>query len=111
MIREILIDSLFLIAIVIVYFYYSSIILGPILLNLCNCSYSVRLEVPSVNGWQYVGMVFRYLAYMRVHPNVPGRLVVRIGDSYVGFSVVHPLYVGLAEHGREVCCYYVSHLP
>jgi len=46
-------------------------------------------------------MVSRYLLYLRRHPDVPGRVVVRIGDSYVGSSVVHPPYVGLAEHGRE----------
>ena len=28
-------------------------------------------------------------------------MVVRIGDGYVGSSVVHPTYVGLAERGRE----------
>ena len=28
-------------------------------------------------------------------------VVVRVGDSCVGSSVVHPPYVGLAEHDRE----------
>ena len=83
MIKEKFIDHLFLIAIVIFYFYYTSIIVG--LFNLCNCSYSVFLEVPWVNGWQYVDVVFRYLAYLRVHPDVLGHLVVHVGDSYVGF--------------------------
>ena len=50
-----------------------------------------------MDGWQYVDIVFRYLVYLRVHPDVPGRLVVCVGDSYVGSSVVHPLNVGLAE--------------
>jgi len=39
--------------------------------------------------------------YLQRHPDVPGRVVVRIGDSCVGSSVVHPLHVGLAECGRE----------
>ena len=32
---------------------------------------------------------------------MPGRVVVRVGDSYVGSSIVHPPYVGLAERGHE----------
>jgi len=52
-------------------------------------------------GAQYVDMVSRYFVYLRRHPDVPGRVVVRIGDNYVGSSVVHPQYVGLEEHGRE----------
>ena len=32
---------------------------------------------------------------------MPGRVVVRVGDSCVGSSIVHPQYVGLAERGRE----------
>jgi len=32
---------------------------------------------------------------------VSGRVVVRVGDSCVGSSVVHPPYVGLAERGRD----------
>ena len=67
-------------------------IVGLILLNSCNCSYSVYLIDPLVDGRQYVDVVSRYL----VHPDVPGRVVVHVGDSCVGSSVVHPLYVGLA---------------
>jgi len=87
---------MFLIAIVIVYFGYMSRIVGLILLDSCNCSYSVYLIDRWVDGRQYVDMVSRYLVYLRVHPNVPGRVVERVGDSCVGSSVVHPLYVGLA---------------
>jgi hypothetical protein len=32
---------------------------------------------------------------------VLGRMVIRVGDSYVGSSIVHPPYIGLAEHGRQ----------
>jgi len=39
--------------------------------------------------------------YLWRHLDVPGCVVVRVGDSYIGSSVVHPPYVGLAEHGRE----------
>jgi len=87
---------MFLIAIVIVYFDYMSWIVGLILLNSCNFSYSVYLIDRWVDGKQYVDVVSRYLVYMRVHPNVPGRVVVHVGDSCVGSSVVHPPYVVLA---------------
>ena len=30
-----------------------------------------------------------------------GRVVVCVGDSCVGSSIVHPMYVGLADRGRE----------
>ena len=68
-------------------------IVGLILLNSCNCLYSVYLTDRWVDDRQYVDVVSRYLVCLRVHPDVPGRVVVRIGDSCVGFSVVHPLYV------------------
>jgi len=87
---------MFLIAIVIVYFDYMSRIVGLILLNSCNCSYNVYLIDRWVDGGQYVDMMSRYLVYLRLHPGVPRRVVVRIGDSCVGSSVVHPSYVGLA---------------
>ena len=96
-----LILYMFLIAIVIVHFDYMLSIVSLILLNLCNCSYRVRPEISWMNDWQYVDVVFRYLAYLWVHPDVPGRVVVRVGDSYIDFSVVHPLYVGRVERGRE----------
>ena len=88
---------MFLIALVIVYFDYMSRIVGLILLNSCNYSYSVYL----IDRWidddrQYVDVVSRYLICLRVHTDVPGRVVVRVGDSWVGSSVVHPPYVGLA---------------
>jgi len=87
---------MFLIAIVVVYFDYISRIVGLILLNLCNYSYNVYLIDHWVDGTQYVNMVSRYLVYLRVHPDVSGRVVVRASDSCVGSSVVHPPYVGLA---------------
>jgi len=52
-------------------------------------------------GAHYVDMVSRYFVYLWRHPDVQGHVVVLIGDSCVGSSVVHPPYVGLAEHGRE----------
>jgi len=87
---------MFLIAIVIVYFDYMSMIVGLILLNSCNCLYSVYLIGRWVDGKQYIDVVSRNLVYLRVHPDVPGRVVVHVGDSCVGSSVVHPSYVGLA---------------
>jgi len=86
---------MFLIAIVIVYFEYMSMIVG-LLLNSCNCSYSVYLIDRWVDGRQYVDVVSRYLVYVRVHRNVPGHVVVRVGDSCVGSSEVHLLHIGLA---------------
>jgi len=87
---------MFLITLVIVYFDYISRIVGLILLNLCNCSYSIYLLDRWVDDRQYVDVVSRYIICLRVPPDVPGRVVVHVGDSYVGSSVVHPLYVGLA---------------
>jgi len=87
---------MFLIAIVIDYFDYMSKIVSLILLNSCNCSYSVYLIDRWVDGRQYVDVVSRYLVYMRVHPDAPGRVVVYVDDSCIGSSIVHPPYVGLA---------------
>jgi len=85
-----LISYIFLIAIVIVYFDYMSRIVGLILLNSCNHSYSVY----PINWWvdsrQYVDVVSRYLFYLRGYPDLPGHVVVHAGGSYVGSSVVHP---------------------
>jgi len=91
-----LISYIFLISIIIVYFDYMSRIVGFILLNPCNSSYSVYPIHGWVDGRQYVDVVSRYLVYLRGHPDVSGRVVVRVGDSCVGSSVVHPSYVGLA---------------
>jgi len=88
---------MFLIAIVIVYFDYMSWIVGLILLNSCNCSYSVYLIDRWEDGRQYVDVVSRYLVYLRVHPDMAGRVVVHAGESCVGSSIVHPPYVGLAR--------------
>ena len=87
---------MFLIILVIVYFDYMSRIVGLILLNSCNCSYSVYLIDRWVDDKQYVDVVSRYLVCLRVPPNVSGRVVVHVGDSCVGSSVVHPPYIGLA---------------
>ena len=87
---------MFLIALVIVNFDYKSRIVSLILLNSCNCSHSVYLIYRWVDDRQYVNVVSRYLVNLRGHPNVPGHVVVRVGDSCVGSSIVHPPYVGLA---------------
>jgi len=49
----------------------------------------------------YVDVVSRYNVYLQRHPDVLGRVVVRVGDSCVGSSIVHLPYVGLAECSRE----------
>jgi hypothetical protein len=54
-----------------------------------------------LGGVHYVDVVSRYIVYLRRHPDVLGRVVVCAGDSCVGFYVVHPPYIGLAERGRE----------
>ena len=87
---------MFLITLVIVYFDYMSRIVGFILLNSCSCSYSVYLIDRWVDDRQYVDMVSRYFVCLRVPPDVPSRVVVRVGDPYIGSSEVHPPYVGLA---------------
>jgi len=87
---------MFLIILVIVYFDYMSRIVGLNLLNSCNYSYSVYLIDRWVDDRQYVDMVSRYLVCLRVPPDVRGHVVVHIGDSCVGSSVVHPPYIGLA---------------
>jgi len=96
-----LIDHMFLIAIVIVYFDYISSLVGLILLNLRNCSYSVYPIESWVDDEQYVVMVSRYSIYLRVHPNLLGHVIVHVGDSYVDFSVVHPPYVGKQARSRS----------
>jgi len=87
---------MFLITLVIVYFDYMSRIVGLILLNSCNYSYNVYLIDRWIDDRQYVDVVSRYLVCLRVPPDVSGRVVVRVGDSCVGSSIVHPLYVVLA---------------
>ena len=71
-------------------------IVGLILLNSCNCSYSVYLIDRWVDDKQYVDVVSRYLVCLQVHLDVSGRVVIRVGDSCVGSFVVHPPYVGQA---------------
>jgi hypothetical protein len=93
---------MFLIAMIIVYFDYMSSIVSSMLLNSCICSYSVHPKVPRVNDLHYVSVVLRYIAYLRVLPNVPGCVIDRKGDyySFVESSVVHPPYIGYVERGR-----------
>ena len=67
-----------------------SSIVGLILLNSCNCSYSVYPIDRWVDDKQCVDVRSRYFVYLRVHHDVPGHVVVRVGDNYVDSSVVHP---------------------
>jgi len=69
---------------------------GLILLNSCNCSYSVYLINRWVDDRQYVDVVYRYLVCLRVPPDMSGCVVVHVGDSCISSSVVHPPYVGVA---------------
>jgi len=41
-------------------------------------------------GAHYVDVEYRYIVYLRRHPDMSGRVVVHVGDSCVGSSVVHP---------------------
>jgi hypothetical protein len=82
MITLIFILFMFLIAMFIVYFEYMSSIVTLLLLSSCICSYSVYPKVPRLDDFHYVGVVLRYIAYMRVFPDVPGRVVDREGDYY-----------------------------
>jgi hypothetical protein len=93
---------MFLIAIFIVYFDYMSSIVTLLLLSSCICSYSVYPKVPRVDDLHYVGMVLRYIAYLRVLPDVPRRVIDREGDyySFIESFVVHPLCIGYVERGR-----------
>jgi hypothetical protein len=93
---------MFLIAMFIVYFDYMSSIVTLLLLSSCICSYSIYSKVPRVDDLHYVGMVLRYIAYLRVLSDVLGRVVDREGDyySFVESSVVHPLCIGYVERGR-----------
>jgi len=61
----------------------------------------MTLRMPNIDDRQYVDVLSRYFVCLRVPPNVSGRVVVRVGDSCVGSSVVHPPYVGLHGRGRE----------
>ena len=87
---------MFLSTLVNFYFDYMSRIVGLFLLNSCNFSYSVYLIDHMVDDRQYVDVVSRYLVCLRVHLSVLGRVVVHVGDSYIGSSVAHPPYIGLA---------------
>jgi hypothetical protein len=79
-----------------------SSIVTLLLLSSCICSYSVYPKVPRVDDLHYVGVVLRYIAYLRVLPDVPGRVVDHEGDYYrfVEFSVVHSLRIGYVERSR-----------
>ena len=43
-----------------------------------------------LGGAHYVDVVSRYIVYLWRHPDVLGRVVVHVGDSCIGSSVVHP---------------------
>jgi hypothetical protein len=93
---------MFLIAMFIVYFDYMSSIVTLLLWSSCVCSYSVYPKLPRVDDLHYVSVVLRYIAYLRVIPDIPGCVVDREGDyySFIESSVVHPLCIGYVEHGR-----------
>jgi hypothetical protein len=93
---------MFLIAMFIVYFDYMSSIVTLLLLSPFICSYSVYPKVPRVDDLHYVGMVLRYISYLRVLPDVSGHVVDREGDyySFIESSVVHPLRIRYVERGR-----------
>jgi hypothetical protein len=86
----------------IIYFDYMSSIVTLLLLSSCICSYSIYPKVPRVDDLHCVGVVLRYIAYLWVLPDVPGRMVDREGDyySFVESSVVHPLCIGYIERGH-----------
>jgi hypothetical protein len=73
---------MFLIAMFIVYFEYMSSIVTLLLLSSCICSYSGHPKVPRLDDFHYVGMMLRYIAYLRVFPDVLGHVVDREGDYY-----------------------------
>jgi hypothetical protein len=79
-----------------------SSIVTLLLLSSYIYSYSVYPKVPRVDDLHYVGVVLRYIVYLRVLPDVPGRVVDHEGDycSFVESFVVHPLCIGYVEHGR-----------
>jgi hypothetical protein len=93
---------MFLIAMFIVYFDYMSSIVTLLLLSSCIWSYSVYPNVPRVDDLHYVGVVLRYIAYLRVLPDILGRVVDHeVGCySFIESSVVHPLRIGYVE-----CCH------
>jgi hypothetical protein len=64
-------------------------------------SYSAHPTRPWVNDRHYVSMVLRYL-FICGCPYMPGRVVDRVGDSYVESFAVHPPYIlMLVEPGLE----------
>jgi hypothetical protein len=79
-----------------------SSIVTLLLLSSCICSYSVYPKVPRVDDLHYIGVVLRYITYLQVLPDVPGRVVDREGDyySFVESYVVHPLCIGYVERGH-----------
>ena len=83
---------------------YSSCIFDIVVIGDDYCRMIVKLLIQyssELGGMHYVDVVSRYIVYLRRHPNVPGRVVVRVGDSCVGSSIVHPPYLGRAECCRE----------
>ena len=83
---------------------YSSCIFDIVVIGDDYCHLIVKRLIQyssELGGIHYVYVVSRYIVYLWRHSDVPGCVVVRVGDSCVGSSVVHPLYVERAERGRE----------
>jgi hypothetical protein len=90
---------MFLIAMFIIYSNYMSSIVTLLLLSSCICLYSVYPKVPRVDDLHYVGMVLRYIAYLRVLPDVPGHVVDHEGD-YLSTKYGRQSTEGGARGGR-----------
>jgi hypothetical protein len=82
-----------------------SSIVTLLLLSSCVCSYSIYPKLPRVDDLHYVGVVIRYIAYLRVLTDVLGCVVDRECDYYhfVESSVVHPMRIGYVEHSHVRC--------
>jgi hypothetical protein len=74
---------IFLIAMFIVYFDYMSSIVTLLLLSSCICLYSVYPKVPMVDDLHYIGVVLRYIAYLRVLPDVSGRCWYKLSATKI----------------------------
>jgi hypothetical protein len=92
---------MFLIAMFIVYFVYTSCIVS-LLLSSCICSYSAYPNMQDlwVGGRHYVSVVLRYCLSTNA-PYTSGHVEDHECDRPVGSYVVHPPCVGLVEPGLE----------
>jgi len=84
-----------LIIMFIVYFNTSSLV--GLLLYSCTGSYSAHLVGRMVSGGQYVDMVSRYFAYLRISPVVLGSKVDHGCDRPIESFIGLPPYGGLVE--------------